>query len=103
MGRQWCFRSSWECSLARWLDARRRHWDYELRAFEVNVLGKIRTYTPDFWLYDDVGALTCLIDVKGRSWPAQEVVIAAFRAQYPSLRLEVWGPGSAFVRTYALR
>jgi hypothetical protein len=92
LGRTWIFKSSWECALARWLDSRGRRWDYERKPFDVIVLGKARQYTPDFWVYDDdANQLELLIDVKGRSWPEQERRIEAFRAQYPWLRLELWG------------
>lgn len=103
MGRPWAFRSTWECALARWLDATRTRWDYEVRPFQVNVLGTVRTYTPDFWIYDDVGDLRQLIDVKGRQWEVQLLAINAFRAQYPNLHLEIWGPNCPFAQLVKVR
>lgn len=60
-GREFYFRSSWENTLADWLDENNLIWDYEVQRFS---LGRCN-YLPDFFIYKENGELDYVIEVKG--------------------------------------
>jgi uncharacterized protein YerC/DNA-binding CsgD family transcriptional regulator len=90
-GREHYMRSSWEICTAQWFDNAGRAWDYEVESFALrDVEGRLRHYTPDFWLYADDGSLEKIIEIKG--WLSEEAErrIELFRATRPDLKFEVW-------------
>lgn len=105
-GRRWQFRSTWETAAARWLDARRRDWDYERCSFRVLMGGACTpywaSYTPDFWVLRPDGSVELLIDVKGRRFQGQMMRIHAFQRQHPQPPLELWGQGAPALKALAL-
>jgi len=94
LGREFLMRSSWEVLAAWWLDQQALTWIYEVTSYDLDSLrtrsGKPRRYTPDFWVYDDDGALVNLIDVKGRRTKTQDRLIEAFTQDHPSLPFSIW-------------
>ena len=88
-GRKLHFRSKWELWVAQFLDNAGLSWDYEFQWYDVEVNGKDRRYTPDFWVWDG-DSLRALIDVKGKRHADQMKKIALFQEQYPNLPFEMW-------------
>lgn len=96
VGRTFILRSRWEALAAYHLDKCVNHWDYEVCSYAIPILtraGKPRTYTPDFWIYDNAGNLIKVIDVKGRISLSQHTRIDAFTRAYPNIQLEMWKEG----------
>lgn len=94
-GRAFTFRSKWELWTAQQLDAAGLCWDYELRSYAVLVDGKMRSYIPDFWVWDSEArtVLRSLIDVKGKTCVEQMKKIVLFQEQYPTVPFELWTGG----------
>lgn len=44
------FKSSWEANFAKWCDLSGIKWEYELKAFLLEINSKKTNYTPDFYL-----------------------------------------------------
>lgn len=92
--RRFHFRSKWELWTAQLLDSLQLEWEYEHQTFDVDVDGdgERRRYTPDFWVFR-AGKLVSVIDVKGKTRPAQMLKIGLFQEQYPDVPFEVWDGG----------
>ena len=58
------FRSSYEVERAKFLDENNIEWKYEEKTYTFGE----ETYTPDFFIYDNIGTLTQIEDVKGSWW-----------------------------------
>lgn len=80
-GRIWV-RSSWEAATAKYLDIEGYSWQYEPKAFELDI----GTYTPDFF----IETLNLYVEVKGYWREDARAKFAAFKAQYPQLQIEIW-------------
>jgi transposase len=90
-GRVFTFKSLWELRVAQHFDVLGKKWDYEKDTYLVLLEDGTATYTPDFWVYADGGALEAVVDVKGRWWPnGQQEKVALFREQYPEIPFEIW-------------
>jgi len=55
-------RSSWEYVFAKWLDKNNIKWEYEYKQY---VLENGEKYRPDFFIFNDDGVLTKIIEIKG--------------------------------------
>lgn len=71
-GRQVWLRSSWEFSVAKYLDSHRLRWEYEYRRYK---LPNGSTYLPDFWL----ASLGCYWEVKGWMSESAKLKIELYR------------------------
>jgi len=87
-GRRFKMRSSWEIATASWLDDNQKTWDYESETFRVVLDGRLRRYTPDFWIFESDSLL--IVDIKGIRHADQDARIAALKLQRPDLNIEVW-------------
>jgi hypothetical protein len=79
-------RSKWEVAYAQYLDKNAVAWQYEPRWFNIgkgNWRGK--GYLPDFYLVKK----KAYVEVKGRYLKRAQNKIAAFRKQYPKIKLEL--------------
>lgn len=79
-------RSKWKVAYAQYLDRTGVEWQYEPKRFYVgkgNWVGEC--YIPDFWLPKK----KLYIEVKGRMSDFNTAKMAAFRTQYPKVKLEV--------------
>lgn len=87
------FRSSWEANYARYLSLMKsqkmiKKWEHEKHSFEINVLGKLKHYLPDFKVYHNDGTSE-FHEVKGYYDERSKSKIEAFIKQYPQLKLKV--------------
>ncbi|GGA68236.1 restriction endonuclease [Ornithinibacillus halotolerans] len=56
-------RSSYEYAYARYLDFKKISWSYESEVYDIGY----KLYKPDFFLYDENGNLTKIVEVKSRN------------------------------------
>lgn len=81
-GRLSRFRSTWEVVFARYLDSQGLEWAYESHTW---LLSDGTAYTPDFW----VPSLNIYFEVKGWMRERSARKLKLFRAEYPTLHLEL--------------
>lgn len=56
-------RSTYEYIYAKWLDKLNTIWKYEVKSFK---LSNGESYRPDFFIYDDMENLQCIVEIKSR-------------------------------------
>lgn len=79
-------RSTWEVAYAVWADGQKIKWEYEPRWFNIGKGSWVGvSYTPDFYHPKTKE----WVEVKGRYSGENKRKIAAFRKQYPKLKLVV--------------
>jgi len=81
------FDSAWEANYYRYLQFKRRKFQYEPKAFKVMLPNnKITHYIPDFLIQDT------FIEVKGYWRPDAKLKFKFFKEQYPHIKIAVLGP-----------
>jgi hypothetical protein len=91
--RSFKMRSIWEIATAHWLDQRGVDWDYERESYRVVTDKKAVSYTPDFWIYDDLDNLELIVDVKGAKRASQLERIELLEKQRPDVKITLWDYG----------
>ena len=85
VGKNTCFfRSSWELSVALYLEKTGMDWRYEYIRYDLDGL----TYVPDFFIIEN-GEISKIIEVKGWIKEKDKKKIEMFRAKY-SIPIEMW-------------
>lgn len=83
-------RSSYEIGFAQFLDASDIDWEYEPKAFMMEIVyrgeNKTTSYRPDFYL-PEYGRY---IEVKGYWYDLAKVKFQAFLSQYPEIEIDVY-------------
>ena len=72
------FHSSWEANFAKWCDCSGIKWQYEPKAFELNINNKLTTYTPDFYLPE----FDLWIEIKGYWYQDAKQKFDIWKLQY---------------------
>lgn len=83
--KRYYFRSSWEVSVACYLELKGYDWGYEVKRYK---LGNELTYVPDFFILKN-GEITRIIEVKGWLKAKDKLKIKLFRQQF-NTPLVVW-------------
>ena len=78
-----CFRSTWEVTVAKWLDKNNYTWKYEPKRFYFK--NKDYTYLPDFYVKE----LDSYIEVKGWYSDICKKKINSFKEEYSNLKLMI--------------
>ncbi len=79
--------SSWEVKVAEYLDNNRYNWKY---SSEKYILSTGQYLHPDFFIYDNIGNLLKIIEVKGYFRLKNREKFELFRKEYPHLVVELW-------------
>jgi hypothetical protein len=80
------YRSRWECAVAHMLTSRGLIWDYETTTY----VWKKMSYTPDFFVYDQSGKLTRIIEVKGHATGRDYLKHKALKMALPGVKVRMW-------------
>lgn len=80
-------RSSWEASVAEYLDDHNIVWEYEKKAYS---LSSTTSYRPDFFILDSNGDISYLIEVKGYFREQNKIKFENFKKTYPHIKIELW-------------
>lgn len=85
------FRSSWEANWARYLNLLKQNkdiykWEYESERFEFPVKRGIRSYTPDFKVWDNNGDIY-YYEIKGQMDISSEIKFRRMNIYYPYIRI----------------
>lgn len=79
--------SRWEVRVAEYLDSNNYNWRY---SFERYLLSTGQYLYPDFFIYDNVGNLLKIIEVKGYFRERNKIKFELFLLEYPDLIVELW-------------
>lgn len=89
------FRSSWEANYARYLEWLRakgeiHRWEYESQTFWFEAIRRgVRSYKPDFEIWEKDGAPSYFVEVKGWMDPKSVTKLKRMRIYYPDVKIVV--------------
>lgn len=89
------FRSGWEANYARYLNWLKEkgeifNWDYEADIFWFDKIKRgVRSYTPDFKVWETANSEPCYHEVKGWMDPRSKTKIKRMRIYHPKIKLIV--------------
>lgn len=87
------FRSSWEANYARYLDLLKKQgliykWEFEPDTFWFEKIKRgVRSYTPDFKIWDHIDKQPHYVEVKGYMDPKSKTKIKRMAKYYPNIEL----------------
>ena len=87
-------RSKWEANYARVLEllvstGEIYRWQYEADTFDFPIKRGIRSYTPDFKVWDHEDATPYYIEIKGWMDPKSKTKLARMARYYPDIRVDL--------------
>lgn len=80
------YRSRWECAVAHFLTQANIIWSYETTTY----VWKRMSYTPDFFIYNQQGTLTRIIEVKGYPNGRDYLKHKALKTALPGVKIRMW-------------